>query len=449
MPELVGPDEIKRSAQAALELDGVDDVEVVVMHEWGGTTRFASSQIHQSTAREDTDVRVRVATGGRIGVASSNDLSPEGTLAAALSAKEMAGVVGPDPLWPGLAPASEIKSLNRFFDSVAGSTPEQRAESVASLIGTCPAGFVAAGAYETQSMEMAVANTRGQFCWEPFTQALLTTVVNGGEGGAGFAEEVAADAGGIDAAAIGETAGKKAIDSQRAVELSPSRRTVVLEPAATGTLVGFLAWVGFGGRDYIEGRSCFSGKAGMKVAVEGVSIADDALDPGMIGTPFDFEGVPRRRVELITDGAFVDAVYDLRTAKEAGRDSTGHALPSPNPDGPFPFNLSMTPGTSDVAEMIAATEDGVLVTRFHYSNVVNPVESSITGMTRDGTFMIKDGQVAGAVMNLRFTQSIIEALSNVTHIGAETELASEFFFSASRVPALRIEGFNFSGVSDH
>ena len=449
MTDQVGPDEIRRAAEAALELQGVDDVEVVVMHEWGGITRFAKSEIHQSTSREDTDVRVRVVSKGRVGVASTNDLSPGGASRAARSAKEMAEVVGPDPWWPGLAAAVDVPRVDRFHDSTAGSTPEERADAVAALIGKCAPGFTAAGAFETQAMEIAVANTQGQFCWEPITQASMTTVISGGDSGSGFAETFAGDVADIDPDVIGAVANDKAVRSQKPVVLEPGTYVTVLEPAATSTLVGFLAWVGFGGRDYLEGRSCFSGKQGQQVAVPAVSIIDDALDPHTIGAPFDFEGVPRPRVELIRDGVFLEAVYDRRTGKEAGRDSTGHALPSPNPEGPFPLNLSMAPGDATLEQMIAATERGLLVTRFHYSNIVNPVESSITGMTRDGTFLIEHGEVVGPVMNFRFTQSILAALSDVSMIGSETELASEFFFSASRVPALKVDAFHFSGRSDH
>ncbi len=180
-----------------------------------------------------------------------------------------------------------------------------------------------------------------------------------------------------------------------------------------------------------------------------MSIWDDATDPLMLGAPFDFEGVPRRRVDLIKDGVFLDAVYDRRTGKEAGLPSTGHALPSPNPEGPFPLNLFMGTGDASVEEMIRATDRGVLVTRFHYTNVVNPMESSITGMTRDGTFLIEAGEIVGPVRNFRFTQSVLEALQATTMVGRGSEIASEFFFSASRVPAVKIEAFNFSGVSDH
>jgi len=449
MPGIIGPDEVRRVAQAALELPGADGVEVLFMHEWGGLTRFASSSIHQSTWHEDTGVRVRVVTGGRIGVAAANDFTPEGARAAAESALEMAKVVAPDPLFPGLAPPAAVTERDGFDDATTSVTPEERAEAVAALVACCEPGFTAAGAYETIASEVAVANTEGQFCWAPSTQASINTVISGGERGNGFAEVFGARADDVDPEAVGSRASAKAVASQRPRDLDPGRYTVVLEPAAVSTLVGFLAWIGFGGRVLVEGRSCFSGKEGQMVAAPEITIYDDATAPGTLGISFDFEGVPRQRVDLIERGVFKGAVYDLRTGKQAGKATTGHALPPPNPEGPFPLNMFMEPGTSSLEEMIASTDRGVLVTRFHYSNVVHPVESTLTGMTRDGTFLIENGEIAHPVKNFRFTQSIIEALTGTTMIGSQTELASEFFFSASRVPALKVESFNFSGRSDH
>jgi PmbA protein len=449
MPGLIGADGFHAVAEAALGLRDVDGVEVLFLHEWGGLTRFAGSEIHQSTFREDTGLRVRVVSKNRVGVAASNDFTPKGALEAAKSAKEMAEVVAADPLWPGLAPAAEVPAADRYFEDTAASSPEARAAAVAELIGRCPDGFTAAGAYETQAVEVGVANTEGQFCWSPSTQASVTTVVTGGDGGAGFAESFAGTTDAIDGGAVGGRAADKAVASQRAKPLEAGVYPVVLEPAATATLVGFLAWMGFGGRAYVEGRSCFSGKKDTQVAAPTIQIWDDGTDPRTLGAPFDFEGVPRRRVDLIRDGVFLDAVYDLRTGKEAGVASTGHALPSPNPEGPFPLNLFMGTGDSTVEDMVRATERGLLISRFHYSNIVNPMESTITGMTRDGTFLIERGEVVGPVHNFRFTQSALGALSSATMVGREAELASEFFFSASRVPALKVEEFNFSGVSDH
>jgi predicted Zn-dependent protease len=449
MPGLIGADRFAEVAGAALETQGVDGVEVLFVHEWGGLTRFANSEIHQSTFREDTGLRVRVVSRGRTGVASSNDFSEAGARAAAMSAKEMAEVAAPDPAFPGLAPKAEVTSVDRFFEGTADMTPAARADVVVRLIGRCPEGFSAAGAYETAAAEIGVANSNGQLCWAPSTQASLSTVVTGGEHGSGFAESFSGSAEAIDPEAVGARAATKAMGSQRPAALEPGTYPVVLEPAAVATLAGFLAYVGFGGRGYVEGRSCFSGKQGEQVAAEAVSIWDDGSDPRTLGAPFDFEGVPRQRVELIKDGVFREAVYDLRTAKQANRTSTGHGLPAPNPEGPFPLHLFMEEGDSTVDEMIRDTARGLLVTRFHYSNIVNPMESSITGMTRDGTFLIEHGEVVGPVMNFRFTQSIIDALKNVSLVGRQAELASEFFFSASRVPALKVEAFHFSGRSDH
>ena len=449
MPGIIGEDRFRAVAAAALEVTGVDGVEVLYTHEWGGLTRFANSVIHQSTFREDTGLRVRVVSRNRTGVASSNDFSERGAKEAATSAKEMAEMAAPDPLFPGLAPKADVPQVDRFFESTAEATPASRADAVARLIDRCPAGFVAAGAFETAAAELGIANSEGQVCWSPGTLASLTTVMTGGEQGSGFAEAFSGAAEFIDPEAIGTRASEKAVLSQRPVALDPGTYPVVLESAAVATLAGFLAYVGFGGRGYVEDRSCFSSKAGRSVAAPSISIWDDGADPRTLGAAFDFEGVPRQRVDLIKDGVFLDAVYDLRTGKQAGRPSTGHGLPAPNPEGPFPLNLFMAEGDASLEDMIRSTQRGVLVTRFHYSNIVNPIESSITGMTRDGTFLIERGEIVGPVMNFRFTQSIIDALTSVSLVGRKAELASEFFFSASRVPALKIEEFHFSGRSDH
>jgi PmbA protein len=450
VPDLIGPDEVRGVAGAALESVQADGVEVLFMHEWNGLTRFAESAIHQSTSREDTGLKVRVVSGGRVGVASSNEFSKDGAAEAARSAFELAQVAAPDPSFPGLAPAAGAAEKPEAFDgATAASSPEERAEGVAALVGSLGNGFHAAGAFETTATEVAVANTEDQFVWAPMTQGQMTTVVSGGEGGAGFAELTSSRVSDLDPLAIGARAFAKARDSQNPRDLEPGRYEVVLEPAATATLLAFLAYMGFGGRAIAEGRSCFSGRLGQKLMDERVTIYDDALAPETIGLPFDFEGTPKRRTDLVKEGVAVAGVHDRRSAKQEGVESTGHALPPPNTEGAFPLNLFMSPGDAAAEDMIRATERGLLVTRFHYSNIVHPREAVITGMTRDGTWLIEDGEVKHPVKNFRFTQSIIEALRDVAMIGRETELASEFFFSASRVPGLRITAFNFTGRSDH
>lgn len=449
MPELLGDEAAVRIAEAALDLPGADDVEVLLVHDWGGLTRFASSSIHQSTAREEADVRVRVVTDGRIGVASTSVLSPEGARDAAGSALETARLSGRDPGFPGLAPAAEVPATDGYDEATATASPDERARAVEALVGTVEDGFHAAGAYETSAMEALVATTEGQRAYAASTRTAVTTVISGGEGGAGYAEAMSRRTSDIDPEAIGARASEKARASQRPRDVPPGRYEVVLEPAAVTTLLSFLAYLGFGGRSIAEGRSCFTGREGDRVMSERVSIWDDGTSPDTLGLPFDFEGTPKRRTDLIRDGVFVGGVHDRRSAAQAGVQPTGHALPPPNPDGAFPLNLFLATGDATVEEMVAATERGLLVTRFHYANVVQPKEAVITGMTRDGTWLIEDGEIVAPVKNLRFTQSIVEALRDVLRIGSTSELASEFFFAASRVPALHLGAFAFTGASDH
>ena len=450
MPDPIGPEAVRGIAEAALELAGADGVEVLAVHDWGGLTRFADSAIHQSMAREDTAVKVRVAIDGRVGVASTNDLSKEGATAAARSALELAEMAAPDPMFPGLAPQADVpQAPDRFDEATAATTPRSRAEAVAALVGACGDGFHAAGAYETNASEVALANSEGQFCYAATSQATASTVVSGGDGGAGYAEAWASRAADIDPEAAGRRAFGKARDSQAPRALEPGRYDVVLEPPAVATLTSFLAYLGLGGRAIAEGRSCFSDRVGQQLLSERVTIYDDALSPGTLGLPFDFEGTPKRRVDLVAEGVVRGGVHDRRSAAQEGLESTGHALPPPNPHGPFPLNLFLAPGDASVEDMVRGTSRGLLVTRFHYSNVVHPKEAIITGMTRDGTWLVEDGEITHPVKNLRFTHSVIEALRDVDAVGREAELASEFFFAASSVPALKISGFQFTGASDH
>lgn len=449
MPGPIGAERAEQVMRAALDVPGVDGAEVLLLHEWSGLTRFAESAIHQSTWKEDTAVRVRVVSRDRIGVASTNDFSEGGARAAAVSAREMAGVVSPDPQFPGLAPKADVPRKDAYDDATAGISPTERAEGVAALVAQCDDGFHAAGSFETGAVEIALANSDGQFCYAPTTQASVTALVSGGEGGAGYVERWAARTSDLDLEDVGRRAARKARESQRPRPLEAGHYEVVLEPAAVATVVSFLAYMGFGGRALTEGRSCLSGKEGGAVASESVSIADDAFIEGMPGASFDFEGTPKRRVDLVRAGRFEGGVHDRRSARVAGVESTGHALPPPNPEGPLPLNLVMEPGEASLDDMVAATGRGLLVTRFHYSNIVHPLESVITGMTRDGTWLVEDGEIKHPVHNLRFTQSILEALSGVDLVGRDREIVSEFFFAASFVPALKLSRFHFTGVSDH
>ena len=449
MPEQIGRDAAAQAMQAALDLPGADAVEVLLYHTWGGLTRFANSSIHQSTSKEDTSVRVRAVRDGRTGVAETNDLSEDGVRRAARSALEMAAVAVPDPLFPGLAPAATPETKDGYDDATADASPQARAEAVAGLVAEVGDGFRAAGAVETEAAEVALANSAGQFCYAPYSRASASAVVSGGHGGTGTAETAAPAFGSVDASAVGRRAYAKAHDSQDPADAAPGGYEVILEPLAVSTLVDFLAYIALNGRAIAERRSALSGREGTRVAAEMVSLIDDPLASEAIGLPFDFEGTAKRPLGMVDGGVFISGVHDRRSAKQAGAVSTGHALPAPNPNGPFPLNMRLEPGTSSVEDMIAGTTRGLLVTRFHYSNVVQPMETIITGMTRDGTWLIQDGHIVGPVKNLRFTQSILQALSDVEMVGRDVENVGEFTAGGTRVPALKISRFNFSGASDH
>jgi PmbA protein len=204
-----------------------------------------------------------------------------------------------------------------------------------------------------------------------------------------------------------------------------------------------LGMYGLGALALQEGRSFMGGRLGERICGANISIWDDGHDPRGQRLAYDFEGVPKQRVNLITGGVAENVVWDSYTANRDSRPNTGHGLPAPNSWGPVPINLFVAAGDSSVADMIAQTERGVLVTRFHYTNMVHPIKTVLTGMTRDGTFLIEDGQIAGAVKNLRFTQSILEALSCVSLISREGKLADYVW-----APAMRVDRFTFSSATE-
>jgi predicted Zn-dependent protease len=434
-------------AEAAIAAVGADDAEALVIRDAGGLTRFASSRIHQSTWREDVSVRLRlVVDGNRVGTATVHDIEPAAVAAAARRAAEVARTMLPDPGYPGMPGPAVYAATTRWDEATAATDPATRAGLVTGMVRRLPAGVTAAGACETRELEIAVANRRGLRALDATTAASFSILADAGSG-TGWAEGAGPCLADLDVAALGERAARKAVDARDPRELAPGAYPVVLEPAAVATMVQFLGWLGFGAKAYDEGRSFLVGRLGQRVCSPLVTIVDDALAPDTIGVGFDFEGVPKRRVTLIDEGVAASLVYDFRAARQHGVEPTGHGLPAPSAEGAYPMHLAMLPGGTPQAELVAGMERGLLVTRFHYTNLVNLMETTITGMTRDGTFWVEDGRVRGAVRNLRFTQSILEALSAIRAVGAETELASEDGYGAARAPALAIDRFNFSSAT--
>jgi PmbA protein len=443
-----GSERLLEVAEAALGTEGADDVEALVHRQAGGLTRFASSRIHQSAWREDLWVRVRVVVdGNRVGTATVHAAEADAVRATARRAAEVAATMPPDPGYPGMpGPASSYPEAGRHDPATAAADPGSRAGLVAGVIGRLPAGVTASGACETREVELALANTRGVRAAGATTAASFSVLADAGSG-TGWAEATEPALADLDVAALGERAARKAVDSREPRELPPGVYPVVLEPNAASVMVQWLGWLGFGAKAYDEGRSFLVGRLGQRVCSPLVTIVDDALRPDTIGVGFDFEGVPKRRVTLIDEGVAASLVYDFRAATGHGVEPTGHGLPAPSAEGALPMHLAMLPGQTPQADLVGGLERGLLVTRFHYTNLVNLMETTVTGMTRDGTFWVEDGKVVGAVRNLRFTQSILDALSSVRAIGAETELAAEDGYGAARAPALAIDRFSFSSAT--
>ncbi|HEU0130216.1 MAG TPA: TldD/PmbA family protein [Mycobacteriales bacterium] len=443
----LGRDTALSLASEALAVDGADGVEVLLTRDDTALTRFAESRVHQNTARVDGEARVRVVVdGARVGVVATNDLTPAGLRDAARAAVEAARVTPRDEGFAGLAgPAAYEPGAAEDDAATAAASPAERAALVAAMLAELGTGMVAAGTAETGRRETAVVNSLGVAAYAAGTRASVTCLVSGDDS-TGWGEDTAASLGGIDAAAAAARAVRKTDVGRHPRDVPPGDWRVILEPPAVGTLVEWLCWLAFGGRDVAEGRSALSARLGQRVCSPLVTIVDDPLAPGMLGLPFDAEGTPKRALPLVEDGVAVNAAHDRMSARIARATSTGHAHPAPNPEGGFPANPALRPGDASAEDLVAGCERGLLVTRFHYTNAVHALSTTLTGMTRDGTFLVEDGAVVGGVRNLRFTQSVLAALDTVEAVGRDTALGSEFGGSV-RVPALRLGSFHFSSAT--
>jgi predicted Zn-dependent protease len=432
-------------ADAAVSAGG--DVEVVLSRTDSALTRFAGSRIHQNTSRLDGEARVRVVLDGQVGVVVTNDLSDVGVRDAARRARGIAALTPADPHFPGLTPAGQPYGRTTGPDEeTVGCPPQRRAELVAAALAELPPGIDAAGTMETSVQERAVVTSTGVRVYSAGTRATASVLAQGPTS-SGWAEAGATAIGGLDCASLGRRAGEKVALGAEPRELPAGRYPVVLESGATTNIVQWLGWLAFPGRAYNEERSALSGHLGEQVCSSLVTIVDDPLSPHLPGSPFDPEGTATRRTSLIEGGVAVGVAHDRATGAVAGSGSTGHAMPAPNPQGGVPTHLIMNAGTESLDDLVAGLERGLYVTRFHYTNVVHPVTTSITGMTRDGTFLVEDGRIVAGVRNLRFTQSCLNALAGCEAVGSDVELATDLFYGAAMAPAVRLSGFTFTSTT--
>jgi len=439
-------EQVAEVAKRAVRVTPADAAEAVVTSSDSALTRFAGNRIHQNVAENDSQLTVRAVLGKRIGVATTNRLDDDGVAACAAAAVEAARHTPEDEGFPGLPGDEPHESVSREHAAAAAFDAQHRAEAAVHIIGESTSrGLSAAGTVSRNVFSLAVANSLGVLRTTESADVRATVLSMREGGGSGWASWLGRDVSRFSPASIGERAATTAERSHDAISLEPGEYTVVLAPEAVSDVLDFMGFLGFGAKPFAEGGSFLVDRIGEKIVDERISIADDALSAETIGIPFDFEGVPRKRVALIERGVAGQPVTDSYYAAKLGLPNSGHALPAPNAYGPLPLNLTLAPGDMSEAEMIAAVEHGVYVTRFHYVNVEDPMKLVLTGMTRDGTFLIENGMLSSPVRNQRFTQNVLEALSHLGGIGSERVLIGPGEGGATFVPALLLERWNFTG----
>jgi PmbA protein len=438
---LTAEGELKQFMRGLLERSPAQQTEVMVTEWDSALTRFANNGIHQNVAERNVSVRVRVVKDGKTGVASINQLNEAAATDVLKRAVDIAELQPRSEVVPMPGPGT-ARPIDAWSDATAGASPEERADFVETVCAKAGrAGLKAFGAFSTTAGQFAIANSLGVLHHQRSTQATVNSVVMG-DAGSGYADRGAIDIRELEKEELAAEVIDKAQRNQNAQPVEPGVYEVVLEEYAVAEMLEFISFMGFGALSVQEERSFM--RLGEKITGDQVSIWDDGLDRTGIPASFDFEGVPRQRVDLISNGVASGLVYDMQTASRETRQSTGHGLPAPNTEGPFAVNLFMKPGTAAKSDLMSDIKRGIWVTRFWYVRVVHPKASIITGMTREGTFLIENGKITRPVKDLRFTQSILEALTGTLALTRSTKLEVSEYLGASRVPAVRLKAFDFT-----
>jgi predicted Zn-dependent protease len=456
---LHGRDRALEMLEAALRDSPADSTELVLLHDRTALSRFANSEIHQNVAQDNTRVSVRAVVGQASARVFANSLDRHDLREAAERATATARLQAPNPRFAGLPrPPSDTHATAEappsYFAPTAEQTPAQRAHALEAVFDAAHSGgFDAYGAYRTSEAELAVASTTGIRSYAAFTTAYLKVLVEGPLG-TGFADALDRDIGRIDARAVAAEAVAQCAMNRDQAEVEPGEYEAVFEPNALADMLRFPVVWGFGARQVLDGRSFLSGAEGKRVASEAVSIWDDPNDPRCLPLTIDYEGLPARRVDVIREGVALGPVYDWQTAQEAGVASTGHAAyPFTDFDAdPTADHVVIPVGELDTAQLISNVRQGVYVTRFHYTHCPDGKRVIATGTTRDGTFLIRDGEIVGALKNLRLEMGVLDLLSSLQEAGrgklcqdwwAMNGMATNNYF----VPAVRFGAVRFTGVT--
>lgn len=437
--------ELHRIGETVLRLAqrrGVPQTEVHIDETIQALTRFANNTIHQHVAEQGLVVSIRTAADGCTARVTTNRVDEDSLRAAIEDCLSLASHQPRDPKLLPVPGKQQYRAVQRFCPPTAALTAEERARAVK---GACQfaekRGQIAAGIFSSGQTQSVLVNSRGLSASYRETHATFSVTMQQGQA-ASWAKGNSGDVRQFEPAKLAKIASEKAAQAQNPREVEPGRFTVILEPAAVLDLVGFLFY-DFAATAVADKRSCLSGRVGKPILGKNVTITDDVYDQQQLGAPFDGEGVPRQKVVLVDRGVVKNLVYSRRSAKQAGKKPTGHGFPLPNEYGEAPLNLVVEGGKSSVPEMIASTDRGLLVTRLWYIREVDPYEKIMTGMTRDGLFLIEKGKIAGAAKNFRFNQSVLEMLRNVESLGPACRATGEEAFEMV-VPPMKIHDFHFS-----
>ena len=440
--------EILERALSAADADEADAALVSVDH---NITRFANSQIIQNMSEESASLTLRVILNGAMGVATTTGFDDAEIARTASLAREAAKhsqpVVGFKGLFMecgGKAAALESGGLA----SALHSPPMDKARALRAMFDT-HAQMQFAGAYATGIASVACGNTHGVRRYATMTDA-DATVIAIAEKGSGYATQRARSD--FDVAALGNEATLKAtLAADRFEDLAPGTYDVILEPPCLAEVFDWMNMIAFTGQSYEDGSSFFVGNLGKRVLGENFTLLDDALDSSFLPFPFDIEGLPKRVFALVENGVIRTPALDKAWADRLGLEPTASAWHLGSPEHGAAFHLSMAGGDATREEMIASTKLGIWITRFNYVNgLLEPKTALMTGTTRDGTFLIRDGEVVARLPNLRWTQSMVEAFSNIESLSRERRIVGTWYnmFGGTLAPVVKIRNWNITGKQE-
>ena len=421
-----------------------NDFEVVVIENNSELTRFAQSYIHQNVAETDLDLTLKVINEDRISIVEMNSIDEQVLSKNIEKTIELSRISPKLDYHYQLVKPQLYKIKSKYSEKTANFTPLKRARLINYLIKEVNReGYEAAGAFKTEETTLLVANSEGVFAFDQGTKVDFNGVITK-DNSTAYASFIDSDISNFNIKKITDELLSVAFKNVDQVEIEPGIYTVILSPEAVASILDYTAYTAFNGKLIAEGKSFFSANRRKKIFPEIITILDNPLDEFTLPMPFDFVGYPREKIYLIKDGVIVDGVYDHLTALKYNLKCTANTLPPESASmGALPFNLVMKGGEDNIRDIISHTKKGVYITRFHYVNVLNPMSVQLTGMTRDGTFLIEDGKMIKAIKNMRFNTSVIDMLKSVDMISKERR-AKKGFVGPVVAPYFRTKNFTFS-----